>query len=339
LSEGVYNFDTLNAYMPPPESLKSNGGNSKRNGWIIAGCVVLLFILAAGWFVYRRPMSVADAILRTRLRIAGVDSRYVEVGPYRVHYFVGGHGKPLLLIHGLGARAEDWAPEMPGYARHGFRVYAIDLLGYGRTSRPDIAYTIAEQADLVNGFLHAMHLQHLDIAGWSMGGWVALQYTLAHQQRVERLVLMDSAGLLFETTYGPNVFTPKTPEQLDQLTDLLTPHPDPLPGFVARDVLRRMAKIAPVVHRTVQTMMTGQDLLDGRLQQIHVPVLIVWGAQDTLIPPSSAEQMHGEMPQSVLEVFNGCGHIAPLTCATQIVPRVRQFLNSSPAMAGGTYHY
>ena len=306
--------------------------------WAAAAIAILVFF-AGALFFYLRPMSVADAIARTRLRLAGIHSRYAQVGPYRIHYFVGGHGKPLLLIHGLGARSEDWAAEIPGYAKHGFRVYAIDLLGSGRSSRPDIAYSIGQQAEMVHGFLNAMQVQRADIAGWSMGGWVALEYTLAHQQRVDRLVLMDSAGFLFESDYPPDVFAPKTPQQLDQLTALLTPNPEHLPAFVTRDVLRRIHQNAPVIHRMVQTMLTGQDLLDGRLVDIHVPVLIVWGAQDALIPPSSGEQMHKEMPQSVLEFYQGCGHIAPVTCASRIVPHVRQFLLSRPAMTGGTYQY
>lgn len=331
------------AFTPTPQQVeipqKYRDDKPKRVGWLVVSCICLLLVLAGGWFVYTRPMSVADGILRTRLRLAGIDSRYTQVGPYRVHYFVGGQGKPLLLVHGLGARAEDWAPEIPQYAKHGFRVYAIDLLGCGRTSRPNISYSIQQQADLVNGFLDTMHLEQVDIAGWSMGGWVSLLYTLNHPQRVDRLVVMDSAGLLFEATFGPSIFEPKTPQQLAELTALLTPHPDRLPGFVTRDVLRRMGRNAWVIHRTVKTMLAGQDLLDGRLGQIHVPVLIVWGAQDTLIPPSSGEQMHKDMPQSVLELYQGCGHIAPLNCADRIVPNVRQFLDSSPAMAGGTYRY
>lgn len=305
--------------------------------WWVAVCVAALIIVAGGLFIYFRPMWVNDAILRTRLKIAGIDSRYTQVGPYRVHYFVGGHGKPLLLIHGLGARAEDWAPEIPEYANHGFHVYVIDLLGCGRTSRPNISYSIAQQADMVKGFLDNMHVQQADLAGWSMGGWVALQYALAHPRRVKRLVVMDSAGLLFESNYGPEIFEPETPQQLAELTALLTPNPQHLPNFVIKDVLRRIRKNAPVIRRTVQTMLTGQDLLDGQLSDIQIPVLIVWGSQDKLIPISSGEQMHREMPQSVLEVFKGCGHLAPLTCANRIVPHVRQFLKSSPAMAGGTY--
>ncbi len=85
--------------------------------------------------------------MHARLKLAGIDSKFVTVGPYRVHYFVGGKGKPLLLIHGLGSRSEDWTPQMPAYVKSGFRVYAIDLLGCGRTDHPDIAYTIQQQTD------------------------------------------------------------------------------------------------------------------------------------------------------------------------------------------------
>ncbi|MHB8301813.1 MAG: alpha/beta fold hydrolase [Acidobacteriaceae bacterium] len=323
---------------PDVDKPRKNASGLRRWG-VVAWLCLLLFAVASCGFFYWRPVTVADGIVRLRLRMAGFDSRYVQVGPYRVHYFVGGTGKPLLLIHGLGGRAEDWAPEMPAYTKHGFRVYAIDLLGCGRTSRPDIAYSMQQQADMVNGFLDALHVQQADVAGWSMGGWVAMMLTLAHPERVRRLVLMDSAGLLFKAKVGPSIFEPKTRAQLARLWDMLTPKARPIPSFVGRDALRWMERNAWVTHRTVKAMLQGHDLLDGRLGQIHVPVLIVWGAQDALIPPSSGEQMHREMLQSVLELYQGCGHLAPATCAERIVPRVRTFLDSAPPMAGGTYRY
>ena len=325
----------------PREQPRRNASSRKatRSAWMGLAWVCLLFLVIAAGVIYERPMTVADAGIHLRLRMAGIDSRYVRVGPYRVHYFVGGKGKPLLLIHGLGGRAEDWTPEMPAYLKQGFRVYAIDLLGCGRTSRPNIAYSMQEQSDMVQGFLNALHVQRTDVAGWSMGGWITLLYALQHPAHVNRVVVMDSAGLIFQAHFGAQVFEPKTPEQLSQLMTLLTPHPDVLPAFVERDVLRRMKQNSPVIHRAVQTMLTGQDLLDGKLQNIHVPVLIVWGAQDELIPPTSGEQMHQAMPQSVLELYQGCGHLAPATCADRVVPHVLDFLRSEPAMAGGTYHY
>jgi pimeloyl-ACP methyl ester carboxylesterase len=310
-----------------------------RSRWKLAAGVAALLLLAAAFVFYEHPLWVADQGVYLRLKLAGIDSRYVEVGPYRVHYFVGGQGQPLLLIHGLGARSEDWAPEMPGYARRGFRVYAIDLLGSGHTSHPDIAYSIQQQVDLVQGFLNALRLQQVDLAGWSMGGWVALDFTAEHPERVSRLVVMDSAGLRFQTTFAPSIFTPKNRRQLAQLTAVLTPNPVAVPGFVDRAVLRRLSRNYWVVNRMLQSMLTGKDLMEGRLQQIHVPVLIVWGAQDTLIPPSVGERMHRDMPQSVLEEYGGCGHIAPATCAQRIVPRVADFFRSNPPMAGGEFRY
>lgn len=305
--------------------------------------VLLLALMIAdvvfGVLFYRRPLWVLDEAMHARLRMAGVSSEFVQVGPYRVHYFVGGQGQPLLLIHGLGSRAEDWTPEIPDYVNSGFRVYAIDLLGCGRTDHPDIAYTIEEQAEMVQGFLGAAHIEKADVIGWSMGGWVALKLALEHPESVGRLVLMDSAGLHFETSLTPDVFEPRTIPQLNRLEGLLVTHPLRLPEFFDRALLRAMQKSFRVVHRTVVSMQTGKDALDGELERIRGPVLIVWGEQDTLIPPSVGERMHRAMPQSVIELFNGCGHIGPATCAGKIVPRVNAFLHSEPAAAGGAYWY
>ncbi len=295
----------------------------------------LLFTIA----FYRRPLWVIDETLHVRLSMAGIHSEFVKVGPYRVHYFVGGKGQPLLLIHGLGSRSEDWTPEMPDYAKKGFRVYAIDLLGCGRTDHPDIAYTIQEQVELVQGFMEALHLQKTDVIGWSMGGWIALKFATEHPENVRRLVVMDSAGLSFKTGLTPQVFEPRTIPQLQQLEELLVPHPHQLPDFFNHALLRAMEKNFRVVHRTVASMLTGKDLLDGHLRQLEVPVLIQWGEQDTLIPESVAFRMHQAIRQSVLELYSGCGHIGPATCASRMVPRVIDFLDSKPPAAGGVAHF
>jgi pimeloyl-ACP methyl ester carboxylesterase len=307
------------------------------------GVVCLLGLMVADFTLtilfYKRPLWTIDEAMHARLKLAGINSEYVMAGPYRVHYFVGGTGKPLLLIHGLGSRSEDWTPEMPDYVNNGFRVYAIDLLGCGRTDHPDIAYTIQQQADLIHGFLEAVHVQQADVIGWSMGGWVAFQFALKHPASVRRLVVMDSAGLSFQTSLTPEIFEPRTVPQLKRLEVLLVPRPYALPGFFDRALLRAMQRNFQVVHRTVESMIAGKDLLDSRLGQIHAPVLIVWGEQDGLIPPSVALRMHQEISQSQLEFYRGCGHIGPATCAGRIVPRVIDFLQNEPSVSDGTYHY
>ena len=82
-------------------------------------------------------------------------------------------------------------------------------------------------------------------------------------------------------------------------------------------------------------MTSGKDLLDFRLYQISQPMLIVWGAKDELIPLSVGERIHQSVPQSVLNIVEGCGHLAPAECARPVVESTVDFLRSEPPMRGG----
>jgi pimeloyl-ACP methyl ester carboxylesterase len=249
-----------------------------------------------------------------------------------MHYLVGGSGRPLVLVHGLGSRAADWANLIPQLIDGGHRIYALDLLGYGLSAQPkDAGYSISEQASMVEGFLDSEHLQQVDLAGWSMGGWIAMRVALQQPDRVRRLVLLDSAGLRFKLNFDPALFQPASPTDLAALEDLLVPHPRPLPGFLAVAMLRRGDRIGWVVHRSLQSMMTGADLVDGELGSLTMPVLIGWGDQDRLIPLSVAYKLHALIPQSVLDIYADCGHLAPGQCARQVGPSVVDFLNAQPA--------
>jgi pimeloyl-ACP methyl ester carboxylesterase len=329
----------LKSALETPVPVASNHLSELWRAVKYLGIGMLLVLIVFGVAFYARPLWIADMGIDMGLTVDGIHSEYAQVGPYRVHYYVGGHGTPLLLIHGLGSRSEDWAIAMPMFARSGFRVYAIDLLGCGRTDHPDIEYSVQQQADMVHQFLNVMHIQRADVAGWSLGGWIALKLAQDYPQMVQRLVLYDSAGLVFHAKFGPDVFTPKNKAQLMRLYGLLTPHPKELPNFVAQDILRRLSKNYWVIDRTVASGLRGKDLMTGKLDSIHVPVLIAWGAEDALIPPDTAIEMHRQIPQSVLEFYAGCGHIAPAQCADRVIPNTVKFLQSRPPMAGDTLNY
>src|SRR5580692_712982 len=137
---------------------------------------LLVIMVVAGLLFYRYPLWVADRQTRFHLWREGVKSDYVEAGGYRLHYFEaspanGGSGTPLVLVHGLGARGEDWGAMIPALAAQGFHVYAPDLLGYGRSPRPDVSYSISMEETVVVQFMQAMHMARADVGGWSMGGW------------------------------------------------------------------------------------------------------------------------------------------------------------------------
>ncbi|MGC1870697.1 MAG: alpha/beta hydrolase [Acidobacteriaceae bacterium] len=329
---------TTSPTTPPRTASPAASAKLKRGVTVIVLAVMVVDILLSVAF-YRNPVWMINQAMDARLRLAGFRSEYVRVGPYRVHYFVGGHGTPLLLIHGLGARSEDWTPEMPAYAKNGFRVYAIDLLGCGRTDRPDIAYTITEQVELIQGFLSAVHVEKADVMGWSMGGWIATEFALQHSQRVNRLVAMDSAGLRFKTNLSPEILEPNTVPELERLETVLMARRYYIPGFVQRDLLRTMKGNRRVVHQTLESLLREEGDFAGQLSELQMPVLLVWGQQDELLPPSVGKQMHDAIPQSVLQLYAGCGHMGPATCADRMVPHVIDFLRSQPPMAGGEFHF
>jgi len=292
--------------------------------WAIA-----VLAVATGIGFLLRPLSYFDGMMYLREMLTGVHSRTTSVHGYRVHYLVQGPagGEPVVLVHGLGGSAEDWRNLSPYLARTGYRVYMPDLPGYGRSERPpSFSYSVRDEAAIVLGFMDAVGLKQVDLGGWSMGGWIVQLVAGEAPGRVRRLMLFDSAGLHVEPDWDTRLFTPTSADQLNQLDALLMPHPPAVPGFVARDILRASAERAWLMQRAMASMLTGRDATDQLLPQLKMPVLVAWGAQDSIIPLAQGETMHQLIPQSELDVFAGCGHLAPLECSEEMGPKVLEFI-------------
>ena len=299
----------------------------KRLKWIAGVLGALVAVAGVGFWL--RPVSYFNRINELRECLSGVENRSVTVAGHRVHYLAQGPaaGPVVVLVHGLGGRAEDWRALAPFFAKAGFRVYLPDLPGYGRSEQPvDFSYSMHDEAEAVVGFLDALGLKQVDLGGWSMGGWIAQRIASEHPERVRRLILFDSAGIYEKPAWDTRLFTPTTPAELDQLEALLVPNPPKIPGFIARDILRLSKQNAWVIHRVLDRALTGRDATDSLLPGLKMPVLIVWGAEDRITPLSQGEKIHQLVPQSQLEAFPGCGHLAPGQCTAQIGPRVVEFL-------------
>lgn len=288
-----------------------------------------LLLLVAGGAFLRRPVSFFNEWMYTVDSLRGVENHEVTIGAYRLHYETEGpaNGPVVVLVHGLGGRAEDWRDLAPYMAKAGFRIYLPDLVGYGRSEKPaDFSYSVHDEAEVVIDFMDKLGLKQVDLGGWSMGGAIVQHVAADHPDRVSRLMLFDSAGLFVLPTWDINLFTPNSPAQVDQLYALLMPHPRHVVGFVASDILRVSDHRAWIIHRALATMLTGQDATDKILPQLKMPVLLVWGGDDRIMPVSLGESMHKLIPQSELDVFPGCGHLAPGQCASQMAPTVLKFL-------------
>ncbi len=129
-------------------------------------------------------------------------TKFTDVDGIRTRYFERGSGEPLVLVHGdnPGSRggAEDWEPNMAGLAAAGFRVFALDKIGCGYTDNPprDEDYVIGSSVDHVVGFIRALGLGPVHLAGHSRGGYTVTRLTLEHPEAVRTLVIIDSSSLM-----------------------------------------------------------------------------------------------------------------------------------------------
>lgn len=298
-------------------------------GWLRLLWILVALVLAGGAVFWVRPVECAWELLRLRMALTGFHSRSTVVEGIRVHYDVTGpeSGPPLVLVHGLGGQAEDWVNLAPYFSHAGYRVYMPDLPGYGRSARPaNFSYSVPDEASVVVAFLDAMGLKQVDLAGWSMGGWIVEWIAGSHPERIHHLVLFDAAGLSVRPEWNTDLFMPQDAAQVNRLDALLMPHPPRLPGFVAKDILRISREHAWVIRRALDSMLTGRDATDKLLPDLRMPLLIVWGAEDHIVPIGQADTIHRLVPNSQLDVIPGCGHLAPEQCAPRIGPKVVEFL-------------
>jgi len=248
---------------------------------VLLTALALTTLVVCGFLLY--PVSYFNALTYMKEEFSGIESRYVPVHGIRVHYLAVGpaDGPVVVLVHGLGSRAEDWLNLTPYLVKAGYRVYIPDLPGYGRSERPkDFSYSMHDEATVVEEFIAALGLKRVDLGGWSMGGWIVELVAAQRAEVVNKLMLFDAAGLAVKPKWNTNLFTPANRTELDELDALLMPQPQPIPGYVARDILRRFQQQAWIIHRAMASMLTAQDVTDALLPELKMPVLLEWGALD-----------------------------------------------------------
>ena len=184
-----------------------------------------LLILAVGAFAVhaapQRKVNVRASTppLAAQTTPAQTDSTATIYG-VKIHYVEAGSGPVVVLLHGLGGNYTNWAFNTSALAQK-YRVIVPDQIGFGKSDKPVINYRIATYVDFLDAFLKELKVERASLVGNSMGGWVAAAYTLAHPERVERLVLVDAAGFRFAKDFDTSQLirlNPSTREDMKELT-------------------------------------------------------------------------------------------------------------------------
>jgi len=294
--------------------------------WRAAALTLLIALLG---FVYARPVTVLETSGALLLRLQGVRSSYVQAGPHRLRYLEAGGGPPLILVHGLGSNAmQEWGRLMAPLGQK-YHVYAPDLPGFGLSERPAAAdYGIPMQVEAVRALIAAVGVSKARVAGISMGGWIVARLAGEHPELVERLVVIAPAGMR-PTDAAPipaEVLFPRDEAGVRRLAAAVRHKPPAMPSFLVRDILERRLREEWIVRRALESMAAGRDWLNGTLGRADMPVLVVWGKQDRLIPVAYAAPLQAEFPHAVLKLLDGCGHVLIADCPEAFDREMTAFL-------------
>ena len=240
-----------------------------------------------------------------------LDVSYVRVGGYRTRFLVKGEGKPVVLIHGLGGSIESWKNNLEPLAVR-FKVYAFDMLGFGMADKPKIQYRIDVFADFLGGFMDAMGLDRACLVGNSLGGLIAAWFSVHHQDRVEKLVLEDAAGLEVGARYTIMSFMGEwwNPESLKKFYQFVYYDPSKVDIETLKLRLEMFSgEDAKHAYKSTLNMPRDWETLPEKLKTFEKPTLIIWGAQDRLIPVENAHKFHSLIRNSKLVILDEVGHV------------------------------
>jgi pimeloyl-ACP methyl ester carboxylesterase len=254
-----------------------------------------------------------------------------------IHYFDMGSGPVVVLLHGLGSRKEDWLPVLEPMAQK-FRLLVPDQIGFGRSDKPLLDYSIQTYVDFLNEFLRQLKVEKASLVGESLGGWIAGLYVAeigggAHLIPVEKLVLVDAAGLKQDKPI-PDL----NPSSLAAMRGLMEAVFYDT-SWLNEDALRKIFtdKLAAHDGYTVRSLLgnpaLGTERLDDRLASIKVPTLVAWGKQDKLLPIGAGERYAAGIAGAKLVSFEKCGHVPPIEKTEEFVTAVAAFLSSSASAA------
>jgi pimeloyl-ACP methyl ester carboxylesterase len=291
--------------------------------------IALLVAAALLVVAYLRPVAVLREAGELWLGLSGVHSRYAQAGAFELRYLEAGSGPPLVLVHGLASNAlQDWGRLVAPLARR-YHVYAPDLPGFGRSQRPaDADYSIPMQVEALRAFLGAVGVSRARVAGISMGGWIVARLAGEHPELVERLVVVAPAGMRPDDSAPIPVeaLLPRDEAGVRRLIATIRHKPPASPSFLVRDILAERLREEWIVRRALESMRPGKDWLNGRLGRAEMPVLIVWGKQDALIPVAYAAPLQAEFKHATLRVLDGCGHVPMADCPQEFDAVLKAFL-------------
>jgi 4,5:9,10-diseco-3-hydroxy-5,9,17-trioxoandrosta-1(10),2-diene-4-oate hydrolase len=254
-----------------------------------------------------------------------VEQREVTIETIKTTYLLCGNGKPVIFLHGAGAGAVTWYPSINTISKN-FQVVAPDIVGYGESDKPDAPYNRSYFSNWLKDFMKELKISKAHIVGLSQGGAIALQFAIENAEMVDKLVLVDAAGLGAKVSFWPlfgtiwmNIFPSSMANRFNSRYILHKPmNRDPNHSSYSIGVLKyKGGKNAFKQGRGTAVSKISEELL----KQIKNETLIIWGKEDKLFPVEYGEAAAKIIPNAKLHLIQDAGHL-PLMDQPEIFNKI-----------------
>ncbi|UAM97088.1 alpha/beta hydrolase [Polaribacter litorisediminis] len=278
--------------------------------------ILMLFISS----IFYADISVDDL----KKEYAKEHSKFIEIDGMQVHYRDEGKGFPIVLVHGTASSLHTWNDWTKQLTKN-YRVIRMDLPAFGITGpNKNADYSIKAYTNFLHQFLEEIKVDKFHLAGNSLGGNIAWNYTAEHPEKIEKLILIDASGLPTNKEQ-PAIFKMAKTPVLNSLFLYVTPK-----FFIKKnmkEVYGNESKITDELitryHKMALRVGNRQAFIDRakidfklgtksnleKLKSIQTPTLLIWGAKDTWIPLDNGKRMDKALPNSKLVVLENSGHV------------------------------
>lgn len=309
--------------------------------------ILLLLLIVLGPLIIPLPPLVG---IQPMEALIYSDSQFMEISGVDVHYqeIQSNQGALIVLLHGFGSSTYSWQKVMQPFSSFG-SVLAYDRPGFGLTERvipfKDVntnPYTLEYQSQILLALIESKKAEKIILVGNSAGGTVAMQTALAYPDRIDALILISPA--VYGSGGAPNWIKPLLNlPQMDRLGPILvrTIRERGLeilelawsdPENISEEDLANYQKPLSVDRWDVGlwefTKANGENEIDARISELTMPVLVITGADDKIIPADQSIQLASELPNASLVVIPNCGHVPQEECPTDFMNAVESFINN-----------
>ncbi len=258
----------------------------------------------------------------------------LTAGNYRTHYITAGSGKDVILLHGAGGKGDLFKDIIPLLAPK-YRLIIPDLLGHGRTQSPQGLYQESAYCSWLKSFISAMNLDKPDLVGHSLGGAIALRFAHRYPASVNRLVLVNSVSLGMPNLRATlnlllAVFSPNRKMTLDLIGRVMFADESKRKDMMTRlfyDDASVPKGMRGFFWMLARSWWIGWPVSRRTLENLQLPVFLLWGEKDMYFPVSHARRAKNYIPQSDIALIPNSGHAPFLEQPELFVRKLELFLD------------